>query len=64
MKLCVDCIYHKQHDFGDFCCRTNKLSAVTGEPIERCSIERLLGRMAAWVDDSCGKSGRFWEAKA
>lgn len=33
------------------------------EDMRYCSSERLFGRYMAWVESTCGQTGRYWEAK-
>lgn len=63
MKLCTDC----KHLIGMYCWRPlGPVDPVTGRR-SATSIdagrERSGGKVVAWLTRSCGKAGRFHEAK-
>ena len=66
MKLCKDCKYGETYDVF-FCRRLERIELCHGE-IDRDSwtyarLERRDGPLMSRLKGSCGKEGRFWEAK-
>jgi len=67
MKICRDC---KHYDAQANCTKkvVEVIDIVTGiktsTETRPCDIERTEGMLWSWFDGSCGKAGRFWEAKA
>ena len=58
MKLCIDCIYHKEEPAGVHICQSNAqgLSVVTGEPLRGyCSTLRMTN-----LESFCGKDGLWF----
>lgn len=68
VKLCVNCMNHVIRNVGADTCgrKTGKINLVTGgaELSGRyCTTERLYNTFEAWIHSTCGRKGRFFEAK-
>ena len=72
MKLCKTCKHSSKDMYMPFdtCCRSVRVEQVdlqTGDKIlggwRSTRDEREPGRIMARLTGSCGKEGRFWEAK-
>lgn len=63
MRLCTDC----QHFQALYCRRpTGRVSPVDGTPyasVSPAGQERSGGKVVAWLTQSCGEAGRFFEPK-
>jgi hypothetical protein len=69
MKLCKDC---KHLNHNKWSCERQvgvNISPIDGgiEPIYHrwiwAKVQRSQGKIWAWLTNSCGKEGKFWEAK-
>lgn len=62
MKLCKDCLYYLGNDD---CVKQPNI--VTGRPASgwrsSCKLQREDGWFSRFMNNSCGKSGKFWKPK-
>lgn len=67
MKLCVDCKWSNRANVSPECsCPQNGIDLVTGKVVkEYCTVSRLFGWLGCRLlfGGSCGKEGRWWEAR-
>lgn len=64
MKLCTDCKHGPDFVSGTRCHNPTRSNLTDGTPKHLCVLEREDGFIGSLILGSCGKAGRFWEAKA
>lgn len=72
-KLCKDCVHFQQSTIKPdevrfhVCTRPVGISPVTGQPMlhqwEYCFIQRKHGGLFQYLENLCGKRGRFFQPK-